>query len=100
MWLYNTIRMTRFNYWKCDGCGKMLENTECSQKQLMYTLIANYDTGQGYKVHFCGQKCLQTYVTTKVREHYDLPMIEDGDRDIESGTMGDKWKEQERRGYE
>jgi hypothetical protein len=89
--------MTRFNYWKCDECGKILENIECNTNQLLYTLIANYDTENGrYKAHFCSKKCLQTYIETKVKEHYELPQITDGDRPEEFGTLGEMWNEQEK----
>lgn len=88
--------MTRFNYWKCDECGKILENVECSGKQLMYTLIANYDTDSRYKAHFCSKKCLEKYINNKVKEHQNLPNIEDGDRDVEHQTYGDMYEEKER----
>jgi len=36
--------MTRYDYWRCDECGKLLQNCECMPNQLMFTLIANFDT--------------------------------------------------------
>ena len=103
MWIWyqkNVLKvnkMTKFDYYKCDECGKILENCECSPKQLMYTLIANYDTNERYKAHFCSQKCLKSYVDNKVKEHYDLPNIEDGDRDVEGETLGDVEEQKERK---
>ena len=88
--------MTQFNYWRCDECGKILENIECNANQLLYTLIANYDTDTEYKAHFCSQKCLLSYVTNKVKEHYDLPNIKDDGRPEEMGTLGDVWKDKEK----
>ena len=95
--------MTRFNYFRCDECGKILENIESVENQLMYTLIANYDTsndvyykGKGHKAHFCGQKCLKKYVNKKVKEHHDLPNIRDGERHPESITFGEMYKEKEK----
>jgi hypothetical protein len=55
----------------------------------MYTLIANYDTSNGYKAHFCGKECLMIYVEKKVKEHYDLPNVTDENRDTEKITYGD-----------
>lgn len=82
--------MTKFDYWRCDECGKILENMECSPRQLMYTLIANYDTNPfEYRAHFCSQKCLKEYVDKKVKDHCNLPNIKDGDRDTEKETYGE-----------
>ena len=88
--------MTKFNYWKCDECGKILENAECSLKQLLYTLIANYDTDKNYKAHFCSKKCLKKYVNNKVEERTDLPNVSDGKRDKEWGTYGDMDEDKEK----
>jgi hypothetical protein len=87
--------MTRFDYWKCDECGKILENCECLPNQLMFTLIANYDNDSG-KAHFCSQKCLLSYVTTKVKDHHDLPIISDGGRTSEMQTIGEVNLEKEK----
>lgn len=87
--------MTRFDYMKCDTCGQIVENCECILNQLMYTLIANYDTDVCYKVHFCSQKCLVEYARTKVKEHCDLIPFED-DRPRESVTIGQMNDEKER----
>ena len=89
--------MTRFDYWRCDECHKILENCECSNIQLMFTLIANYDTEWNkYKAHFCSQKCLLDFVKEKVKDHHDLPVITDEDRPIETGTLGSMMEEKER----
>lgn len=89
--------MTQFNYWKCDECGKILENIECNTNQLMYTLIANYDTDSNqYKAHFCSKKCLTQYINTKVKEHHNLPQLSDENRPKETETLGEMWKEQEK----
>ena len=78
--------MTEFHYWRCDECGKVLANCECHPNQLMYTLLANYDTSVdtgeeneigSNKAHFCSQKCLKRYVDTKVKDHADLPITKD-----------------------
>lgn len=87
--------MTKFNYFRCDECSKMLENVECSTIQLMYTLIANYDTDVGYKAHFCGKACLQKYIAEKVQEHGDLPLVTDGERFKERETLGMKYEQKE-----
>lgn len=88
--------MTRFNYWRCDECHKILENCECSNIQLMFTLIANYDTNwDKYKAHFCSQKCLQAFVL-KVKDHHDLPTTTDEGRPTEGGTLGSMLEEKER----
>ena len=90
--------MTQFNYWKCDECGKILENIECNSNQLMYTLIANYDTESNqYKAHFCGKDCLKKYIETKVKEHNGLPQITDENRPEERETLGQMWTEQEKK---
>lgn len=88
--------MTKFDYWRCDQCEKILENCECSANQLMFTLIANYDTDTGYKAHFCSAECLKKYVDTKVKDHHDLPNVKDGDRDTESISYGQMDKEKEK----
>ena len=74
--------MTKFDYYKCDECGKELENTECSPNQLMFTLHTNYDTSvslgysnKGNIAHFCGKECLKKYIE-KVENHEDLPTID------------------------
>lgn len=94
--------MTRFDYWKCDECGKILENVECSPNQLMYTLVANYDTGKGlgfptenmsYKANFCSSDCLKKYVNSKVSDHHDLPIVSDENRPKESITLGEIYEE-------
>lgn len=97
--------MTKFNYFRCDCCSKILCNAECSKNQLMFTLIANYDTtfdlgyddgnATSYKAHFCSQKCLLDYVTTKVKDHEDLPIVKDDDRDIQGFTKGEMLTEKE-----
>jgi len=82
--------MTQFNYFRCDECSKILERTECSPMQLMYTLVACYDTDyDGYKAHFCSDTCLINYVKSKVKNHHNLPTIKDGDRLRESETLGE-----------
>lgn len=89
--------MTQFNYWRCDECEKILRNAECSPIQLMFTLIANYDTKDGYKAHFCSKDCLKKYVDEKVKEHYSLPNVSDGDRTEELETLGEVHNNQERK---
>jgi hypothetical protein len=86
--------MTRFDYWKCDACGKILENTECSANQLMYTLIANYDSDD-YKAHFCSQRCLKLYVSKQVKDHEDLPKVK-GEGYSEMVTLGQMEEEKEK----
>lgn len=97
--------MTRFDYFRCDECGKILENVESSSKQLMYTLVANYDTSESlghksintsYKAHFCSKDCLKKYVDIKVKNHDDLPIIRDGGRDIERENLGSIKENKER----
>ena len=74
--------MSKFDYYKCDECGKILNNAECDENQLMFTLIANYDCSPdlsfnvgGKCAHFCGVDCLRRF-TKKIEEHCDLPTIE------------------------
>ena len=74
--------MSKFDYYKCDECGKILDNIECASNQLMFTLIANYDTSEdlsfnvgGKHAHFCSKICLRKFID-KIKEHNDLPTIE------------------------
>lgn len=89
--------MTIYHYWRCDQCGKILENAECVANQLMFTLIANYDTDEGHKVHFCGKDCLKKYVDENVKEHMDLLPVNKDDEPVKSQTLGQLLEEKERK---
>ena len=91
--------MSKFDYYRCDECRKVLENTECSPNQLMFTLIANYDTSEdlsfnigGKQAHFCSKKCLRKFID-KIKEHCDLPTIEYNIKIEEVGKLADEKQE-------
>lgn len=89
--------MTKYNYFRCDNCGKIIYNIECHKNQLMYTLIANYDTNYDkYKAHFCGKKCLVEYINKNVQDHNDFVTLNDGNRPTEPLTIGDVNEEKEK----
>ncbi len=77
--------MTRFDYYRCDECGKILENIECNSNQLMFALIGCSDWGG--RVHFCGIKCLQKY-TAKLKTK-ELKSFKDGNRPEEAMSIGE-----------
>ena len=52
--------MSHLEFYRCDDCGKNLENVECSPNQLQYTLIENGDFGGVF--HFCSKPCLNEFV--------------------------------------
>ena len=55
--------MAHLQFYRCDTCGKDLENTECSKNQVLYCLAELFDYGG--KFHFCSLKCLRRFVNQK-----------------------------------
>jgi len=52
--------MTWCEFWRCDACGKISENYECSLNQMKYSLVESHDFGRTF--HFCTLECLRLFV--------------------------------------
>ncbi len=47
----------------CDNCKGEIENCECSENQMRFTLNENMDDGISYQ--FCGAECLKSFINKK-----------------------------------
>ena len=58
--------MSWIEFWRCDACGKISENYECSLNQMKYSLLETRDFGRAF--HFCTIECLRLFVARPQEE--------------------------------
>jgi hypothetical protein len=51
----------------CDCCKGEIENCECNENQMRFTLQEHMDDGNKY--HFCGAECLKRFIINKEFEN-------------------------------